>query len=227
MEPSSAARHMVESKHTPSDSHRFIETSVGLRKLTDDTMNKDFSGFRDEQGNMTRLINVERELRYMKEVMSSLMDKQNQLIMENTALKLRVAECEKVNAINQELKEEIQEMRKQNDVLKTTCQNYESSLKTLQAKVQDRVTDRAEGRVGDNKLKEVRNEWKQEQEEEKLKFSEVVRKQIQNMKVIKEKDDYVWDAVDKKNNFVNYGMKEKKIQINSLEKVKKENWPKL
>ncbi|MPC15974.1 hypothetical protein E2C01_008780 [Portunus trituberculatus] len=85
---------------------------------------------------MRRLINVERELRYVKEVISSLMDKQDQLLMENTALKLRVAECEKVSAINQKLKEEILEIKKQNGVLKTTCQNYESSLKSLQAKVQ-------------------------------------------------------------------------------------------
>ncbi|MPD05079.1 hypothetical protein E2C01_100804 [Portunus trituberculatus] len=79
------------------------------------------------------------------------------LIMENTALKLRVAECEKVIAINQELKEEIQEIKKQNEVLKATCQNYESSLRSFQAKVQDRIADRAEGGLGDNKLKELRN----------------------------------------------------------------------
>ncbi|MPC92206.1 hypothetical protein E2C01_087282 [Portunus trituberculatus] len=77
MKPSSAARRMAESKHTPSDNQRFIETPIGLRKLTDDTMDKDFSGFRDERCNMRRLIKVERELRYMKETMSSLMDKQD------------------------------------------------------------------------------------------------------------------------------------------------------
>ncbi|MPC79261.1 hypothetical protein E2C01_073777 [Portunus trituberculatus] len=93
----------------------------------------------------------------MKEVMSSLMDKQDQLLTENTALKLRVAECEKVSVINQVLKEEILEIRKQNDILKTTCQNYESSLKSFRDKVQDGITDRAEGGLGDNKLKELRN----------------------------------------------------------------------
>ncbi|MPC76787.1 hypothetical protein E2C01_071219 [Portunus trituberculatus] len=203
MEPSSTARHMAKSKHMPSDNQRFIETPIGLRKLTDDTMEKDFSSFRDERGNMRRLVNVERESRYMKEVMFSLIDKQDRLGTENIDLKLRVAECEKISAINQELKKEIQEIKKQNEVLKTTCQNYESSLKSLQAKVQNRITDRAEGGLGDNKLKELRNEWKQEQEEEKVKYSEVVRKQIQNTKVavievIKEKEDLVRDAVDKK-----------------------------
>ncbi|MPC40354.1 hypothetical protein E2C01_033910 [Portunus trituberculatus] len=122
--------------------------------MSEDTMDKDFSGFMDEQGKMRRLIIVERELRYMKEVMSSLMDKQDRLITENTPLKLRVAKCEKVSAIDLELKEGIQEIKKQNDV-KTTCQNYESSLKSLQAKVQDRFADRAEGGLRDNKLKEL------------------------------------------------------------------------
>ncbi|MPC34459.1 hypothetical protein E2C01_027851 [Portunus trituberculatus] len=91
----------------------------------------------------------------MKEVMTSLMDKQDRLITENTALILRLAECEKASAINQELKEEIQEIKKQNEVLKATCQNYESSLKSLQIKVQYGITDRAEGGLGDNKLKEL------------------------------------------------------------------------
>ncbi|MPC10348.1 hypothetical protein E2C01_002981 [Portunus trituberculatus] len=62
---------MAESKHTPScENQLYIETPLGLRKLTDDIMDKDFSGFRDERGNMRRLINVERELRHMKEVMT-------------------------------------------------------------------------------------------------------------------------------------------------------------
>ncbi|MPC94614.1 hypothetical protein E2C01_089791 [Portunus trituberculatus] len=74
----------------------------------------------------------------MKEVMSSLMDKHDRLLTENTALKLRVAECENVSGISQELKEEILEIRNQNDALKTPYQNYESSLKSLQDKVQDR-----------------------------------------------------------------------------------------
>ncbi|MPC47289.1 hypothetical protein E2C01_041031 [Portunus trituberculatus] len=38
----------------------YIETPVGLRKLAEDIMDKDFSGFRDERSSMRRLINVER-----------------------------------------------------------------------------------------------------------------------------------------------------------------------
>ncbi|MPC81438.1 hypothetical protein E2C01_076054 [Portunus trituberculatus] len=164
-------------------------------------MDKDFSGFKEERGSMRRLINVERELRYMKEVMSSLMDKQDRLTTENTELKLRLVECE-VSAINQGLKQEIKEIKKQNDVLKGACQDYENPLRNLQVKVQDGIVDRVEGGFGENKLKERRNEWKQEQEEEKV--SEVVKRQIQEntkvavIEVIKEKEDLVRDAVDKK-----------------------------
>ncbi|MPC65711.1 hypothetical protein E2C01_059847 [Portunus trituberculatus] len=178
-------------------------------------MDKDFLGFRDERGNMRRLINVERELRYTKVVMSSLMDKQDQLITENTDLKLRLKECE-VSVINQGLKEEMQEIKKQNDVLKATCQDYERSLRSLQAKVQDGIVDRTEGGLGDNKLKELRIEWKQEQEEEKVKLSEVVKRQIQEnrkvtvIEVIKEKEDLVRDTADKKKSFVIFGMRDKK-----------------
>ncbi|MPD06805.1 hypothetical protein E2C01_102633 [Portunus trituberculatus] len=64
-------RCMTESKHMPSnENQQYIETPVGLRKLIEDIMDKDISGFRGERGNMRRLINVERELRYIKEVMT-------------------------------------------------------------------------------------------------------------------------------------------------------------
>ncbi|MPC57444.1 hypothetical protein E2C01_051424 [Portunus trituberculatus] len=59
MEQSSGARRMAQSKYTPSiENQWYIETPVGLRKLTDDIMDKDFSRFRDEGGNMRMLTNV-------------------------------------------------------------------------------------------------------------------------------------------------------------------------
>lgn len=81
--------------------------------------------------------------------------------------------------------------------------------------------DRVEGGLGENKLKELRNTWKQEEEEEKVQFSEVIKRQVQEntkdtvIKVIKEKEDLVRDTVDKKKSFVIFGMKEKKIQTSS------------
>lgn len=76
--------------------------------------------------------------------------------------------------------------------------------------------DRVEGGLGENKLKELRNTWKQEEEEEKVQFSEVIKRQVQEntkdtvIKVIKEKEDLVRDTVDKKKSFVIFGMKEEK-----------------
>ncbi|MPC40291.1 hypothetical protein E2C01_033847 [Portunus trituberculatus] len=87
--------------------------------------------------------------------MLSLMDKQDRLITENTELKLRLLECEKVSGVNQRLKEEIEEIKKQNDVPKTTYQDYENSLRSSQEKVQDGIVDRAEGGLDENKLKEL------------------------------------------------------------------------
>ncbi|MPC66961.1 hypothetical protein E2C01_061120 [Portunus trituberculatus] len=135
------------------ENQRYIETPVGLRKQTEDIMDKDFSGFSEERGSMRRLINVERELRYMKEVMLSLMDKQDRLTMENFELRLRLVECE-ISAISQGLKEEIQEIKKQNDILKVTCQDYKNSLRSLEIKVQDGIVDRVESGLGENKLSE-------------------------------------------------------------------------
>ncbi|MPC31481.1 hypothetical protein E2C01_024771 [Portunus trituberculatus] len=71
-----AARYM-RSKQTPSfENQRFIKTPVALKRLGNDNMDKDFSGFREERDNMRRLINLEREIRYMKEAMSSMIEKQ-------------------------------------------------------------------------------------------------------------------------------------------------------
>ncbi|MPC78779.1 hypothetical protein E2C01_073277 [Portunus trituberculatus] len=52
-------------------------------------------------------------------------------------------------------------------VLKVTCQDNDNSLRSLQKKIQDGIEDRMEGGLGENKLKELQNTWKQEQEEEK------------------------------------------------------------
>ncbi|MPC14994.1 hypothetical protein E2C01_007775 [Portunus trituberculatus] len=83
----------------------------------------------------------------MKEVMLSLMDKQDKVITETTELKLRLEECEKVREMNLEM-EEMQEIKKQNDILKATCHNYEDSLRSLQKKVQDGIEDRVENGMG-------------------------------------------------------------------------------
>ncbi|MPC18006.1 hypothetical protein E2C01_010877 [Portunus trituberculatus] len=78
-------------KQTPCfEIQRFIETPFGLKRLNDDNTDEDLSGFREERGNMKRLINMEREMRHMEEVMSSMVEKQDKLIKENTELKDRL-----------------------------------------------------------------------------------------------------------------------------------------
>ena len=71
-----------------------IETPVGLRQLVEASGERDFSGFREERGNMRRIINVERELRCMKELISSIVEKQDDLIRENKELRNKFSECE-------------------------------------------------------------------------------------------------------------------------------------
>ncbi|MPD06499.1 hypothetical protein E2C01_102313 [Portunus trituberculatus] len=65
------------------------------------------------------------------------------------------------------MKEEIQEIKKQNYILKATCHDYKDSLRSLQKKVQDGIEDKVENGMGENKLEELRNAWKHEQEEKK------------------------------------------------------------
>ncbi|MPC43837.1 hypothetical protein E2C01_037491 [Portunus trituberculatus] len=74
------------------------------------------------------------------------------------------------------MKEEMEEIKKQNGTLMDTCCKYEESLKSLQEKVQDGA-----GKVENDEIKseELKIAWKREQEEDKVKFSEVVKKEIQ------------------------------------------------
>ncbi|MPC96466.1 hypothetical protein E2C01_091728 [Portunus trituberculatus] len=64
--------------------------------------------------------------------------------------------------------------------MQATCYDYEDSLKECTEKVQDRE-DKVENGMDESKLKELRNPWKQEQEEEKVKFSEVVQDSTQEL----------------------------------------------
>lgn len=59
---------------------------------------------------------------------------------------------------------------------------------------------------------ELRNAWKKEQEDDKVKFAEVVKRQIQEktkdtvIQVIKEKEELVRNTVDKKKCLVIFGL---------------------
>ncbi|MPD04537.1 hypothetical protein E2C01_100231 [Portunus trituberculatus] len=112
------------------------------------------------------------------------------------------------------MKEAIEELKKENGMLMASCGKYEESLKSLQVKVQDEA-GKVENGISEIKLEELRNVWKREQEEEKVKFSEVVKKTQEKTKdtliqVIKEKEELVRDTVDKRKCILIFGLKEKK-----------------
>ena len=181
-------------KPTPSQrriSTQSIETPIGLRRLGEDK-DRDFSGFREERGNMRRIMSLEKEMRCMRKLMSSILEKQEVLQKENNDLKDKISKCEQVREVNQEMKEAVDELRRENDGLKKKCDEYKETLQGLQEKVNE-GTDKVESGLGAIKLEEWKNAWKKEQDEEKVKFTEVVKKQIQEktkdtvIKVFKEK----------------------------------------
>ncbi len=101
----------------------FIENPVGLRQLMEAIGERDFSGFREEKGNMRRIISVEKEIRCMRELISGILEKQDKLIMENKELKKKYSKCESALKINNEMKEAMEELKKENEILK--CNEYE------------------------------------------------------------------------------------------------------
>ena len=194
-----------------------METPVGLRKLGGHGEGE-FSGFREEQGNMRRLVTAEREIRCMRELIAGILERQDEIEQENNALKCQLGELEGIVRENKEMKKELEQIRKENEVLMTKCEGYEVTLQGLEKRVEDNSENREkeEGVMYGAQLQELRNVWKKEQEEEKVSFSEVVKKQIQEktkdvvIQVIKEKEDLVRDTVDKKKCLVIFGLKEKK-----------------
>ena len=194
-----------------------METPVRLRKLGG-LGEGEFSGFREEQGNMRRLVTAEREIRCMRELIAGILERQDEIEQENNALKCQLGELEGIVRENKEMKKELEQIRKENEVLMTKCEGYEVTLEGLEKRVEDNSENREkeEGVMYGAQLQELRNVWKKEQEEEKVSFSEVVKKQIQEktqdvvIQVIKEKEDLVRDTVDKKKCLVIFGLKEKK-----------------
>ena len=123
----------------------------------------------------------------------------------------------------------MEEIRKENSTLREKCNNYEVALEGLREKVDTKVEAVKGVTVSETKLEEMRKAWKKEQEEEKVNFAEVVKQQIQEktkdavIKVIKEKEDLVRDAVDKKKCLVIFGLQEKKNPVTFVrEKEEKE-----
>lgn len=134
-------------------------------------------------------------------------------------MKKKYSKCESALKINNEMKEAMEELKKENEIL--MCNEYEVTLQGLQQKVEDSA-GKVEGAVCETKLEELRNAWKKEHEEEKVSFTEVVKKQIQEntkdtvIQVIKEKEVLVRDTVDKKKCMVFFRLQEKKNLVKSV-----------
>ena len=155
-------------------------------------------------------------MRCVRELVSTILESQEKLTQENENLKVRMTSYEKVSEINVMMKEEVEELKRENVALKKSCKKYEEALKDLNDKVKNSPSE-LKSEIEENKMVELRNEWKKEQEEEKIKFTEVVRRQIQEktkdtvIQVIKEKEELVRDTVDKRKCLVIFGLREKKI----------------
>ena len=179
-----------------------IETPMGLRRLMEND-GRDFSGFREEKGTMRRVISVELEMRNMKEFIAGIWLMQDELVEENKELRNKFMECERDLQMNKEMKREVEVLQEENERLKTKCGNYEQAIQGLEEKFQSTV-EREGASVTETKLEEIKDAWKKQHEEEKVSFAEVIRRQVQEntkstvIQVIKEKDELVRDAVDKK-----------------------------
>ena len=151
-----------------------METPVGLRRIMTSDSKEEFSGFRDEKFNVRRL---EREVRCLCELVTNILGTQETQAKEYQDLKERMVINEKVSEENKMMKEEVEGLKRENEVLKKKCEKYERELKRLNDKIENSVRE-SKSEMGENKLVELRNVWKKEQEEEKVKFTEVVERQI-------------------------------------------------
>ena len=65
-----------------------LETPLGLKRIGSTNVMGDFSGFENEsRGTMRRLLNVEREMRFMKEILEYIMGKCDALERKNKEMK--------------------------------------------------------------------------------------------------------------------------------------------
>ena len=111
----------------------FVETPTGLRRLSEVSTGKDFSGFQQgrERGNLRRMVEMEREIRIVKETLNAVLEKQDQLIMENEELKRQCDGYQNIIKTNNEVKKVVDELKKENEAMKLRCKVYEAAFKTV------------------------------------------------------------------------------------------------
>ena len=93
-----------------------------------------------------------------------------------------------------------------------------TGLKEISTSVNDRP-ETAGGNVNEGQLHKQKNDWRKERENQKVSFKEIMDQQVKDktkeaaIQVIKEKDNLVRDALDKKKCIVIFGVQEKKIPV--------------
>ncbi|MES1923426.1 hypothetical protein MHBO_004996 [Bonamia ostreae] len=88
--------------------------------LSDWSGRREFSGFREEQSSPRKLATVERELRVTKELISRIMEKEDELIKDSIELKI-YKEYQSAQKENNEIKHSVEELKKENETLKSKC----------------------------------------------------------------------------------------------------------
>ena len=80
-------------------------------------------------------MNVEREVRVMKELLESLMTEHEQIKKENKEMKDKFREHKSIIETNKEVQKELISMKEENEVLKEKRVSYEAQLEDLKGKV--------------------------------------------------------------------------------------------
>ena len=112
-----------------------LETQLGLKRIAGTNVTRDFSRFKNESRDIMR--RLEREMRFMKEVLEGIMGKCDALERENKEIKIKFQEYEHTLKVDNEIKQELGSMKKENDILKEKCGTYELQLEDLREKMKD------------------------------------------------------------------------------------------
>ena len=189
-----------------------IETPIGLRRLTERGGDRDISGFAPERTSLRRIFEV-KELRSMKELIAEVWEKQDLLQSEYLVLKQDLMDSRKDVS---DLKKEIKNLKTENESLKKTVNTQEGKIKDVREQIKD-IPTKAQTNL--EKIQELKNDWKKEQENQQVSFREIVNQQVKEktretvVQVIKEKHNLVREAVDKKKCVVVFGVIEKRNPV--------------
>ncbi|MPC33631.1 hypothetical protein E2C01_026986 [Portunus trituberculatus] len=164
---------------------------------------------------MRMIITEEKEMKCLREMIAVVFNTQEQLIPENKELREKCDMLDNKVKMNNEMKEILGEVKRENSVLKGKCENYELELQELQDKL-NTSAGTAKG-ISKTELEEWKKVWVKEQEE-KVNIAEVVKQQIREktkdtvIQAAKEKQELVRNMVSKKKCIVKYGVEEKRTQ---------------